>query len=322
MQTLHGSRTQYQIYSKPMILSVINRIKIIKNKKHCKRGIKNKHLLEECCWYFTRLPLAGVEINLFPRKPSGDWTCSIICVFYRQKQKQNSPPKRSLLVNLFLLIGFRIKGSEWNSGHFPKSLLNTDVTKICPPRNKGHQTISPPSSIYFMFSPLSHLFITVLHSLTLVCGAHKQELNTLKLELNGYGRRPIAALIKLIIPIVYPFQENIIGYFSGPAKVRAPKKRQCTTPKAMPRGQKKCRGLLGGVRNSYSSESNKWMSQKWLNAQLFDKIWEGASLVYIAWPHGTKLKNVKLYLQANILYIFFGRLMAPVRFHEPFNRQN
>ena len=55
------------------------------------------------------------------------------------------------------------------------------------------------------FSPLSHLFITVLHSLTLVCGAHKQELDTLKLELNGYGRRPIAALIKLIFPIVYPF---------------------------------------------------------------------------------------------------------------------
>jgi len=68
----------------------------------------------------------------------------------------------------------------------------------------------------------------VLHSLTLVCRVHKQELNTLKLELNGYGRRPIAALIKLIFPIVYAFQENIIGYFSGPAKVRAPKK----TPKA------------------------------------------------------------------------------------------
>jgi len=84
----------------------------------------------------------------------------------------------------------------------------------------------------------------VLHSLTLVCRAHKQELNTLKLELNGYGRRHIAALIKLIFPIVYPFQENIIGYFSGPAKVRAPKKRLRTTPKAMPRGQKKCRGGL------------------------------------------------------------------------------
>jgi len=36
----------------------------------------------------------------------------------------------------------------------------------------------------------------------------------------------MAALIKLIFPIVYPFQENIIGYLSGPAKVRAPKKRQ------------------------------------------------------------------------------------------------
>ena len=41
--------------------------------------------------------------------------------------------------------------------------------------------------------------------MTLVCGAHKQELDTLKLELNGYGRRPIAALIKLIFLIVYPF---------------------------------------------------------------------------------------------------------------------
>ena len=141
--------------------------------------------------------------------------------------------------------------------------------------------------MFISVSPLSHLFITVLHSLKLVCGAHKQELNILKLELNGYGRRPIAALIKLIFPIVYPFQENIISYFSGPAKVRAPKKQQRTTPKAMPRGQKKCRGGLGGVRNSYSSESNKWMSQKRLKAQLFDKIWEGASLVYIAWPLGT-----------------------------------
>ena len=47
---------------------------------------------------------------------------------------------------------------------------------------------------YLCFSPLSHLFITVLHSLTLVCGAHKQEPNTLKLELNGYGRKPIVAL--------------------------------------------------------------------------------------------------------------------------------
>ena len=33
------------------------------------------------------------------------------------------------------------------------------------------------------FPPLSHLLFAVLHSLTLVCGAHKQELNTLKLEL-------------------------------------------------------------------------------------------------------------------------------------------
>ena len=91
------------------------------------------------------------------------------------------------------------------------------------------------SNVPLCFSPLFYLFITVLHSLTLVCGAHKQELNTLKLELNGYGRRPIAALIKLIFP-------NIISYFSGPAKVRAPKKRQCTTPKAMSRGQKKMQG--------------------------------------------------------------------------------
>ena len=68
-------------------------------------------------------------------------------------------------------------------------------------------------NLYLCFSPLSHLFITVLHSLTLVCGAHKQELNTLQLELNGYGRRPITALIKLIFPKVYPFQENIISYF-------------------------------------------------------------------------------------------------------------
>ena len=60
----------------------------------------------------------------------------------------------------------------------------------------------------------------------LIFGAHKQELNTLKLELNGYGRRDIPTLIKLIFPIVYPFQENIIIYFSDPAKVRAPQKRQ------------------------------------------------------------------------------------------------
>ena len=89
---------------------------------------------------------------------------------------------------------------------------------------------------------MSHLFITVLHSLTLACRAHKQELNTLNLELNGYGRSPIAALTNLIFPIVYQFQENIITYFSGPATVRAPQKRQFKkqriTPKAMPSGQK------------------------------------------------------------------------------------
>jgi len=82
----------------------------------------------------------------------------------------------------------------------------------------------------------------VLHSLALVCGAHKQELNTLKLELNGYGRRPMAALKKLIFPIVYPFQENIIGYFSGPAKLRAPKTHNT---KGNAERQKKMRGRAG-----------------------------------------------------------------------------
>ena len=88
------------------------------------------------------------------------------------------------------------------------------------------------------FSPLSHLFITVLHSLTLVCGAHKQELNTLKLELNGYGRRPIAALIKLIFP-------NIISYFSGPAKVRASPQKTTHNTKGNVERPKKMQGRAG-----------------------------------------------------------------------------
>jgi len=61
---------------------------------------------------------------------------------------------------------------------------------------------------------------------TLVCRVHKQELNTLKFELNGYGRRPIAALIKLIFPIVYSVQENIIIF--RPSKGEGTQK----TPKA------------------------------------------------------------------------------------------
>ena len=108
------------------------------------------------------------------------------------------------------------KKNYTSSNYVFKQLLQRILTSTGP---RLHHTSYGP----VCFSPLSHLFIAVLHSLTLVCGAHKQELNTLKLELNGYGRRPIAALIKLIFPIVYPFQENIIGYFSGPAKVRAPK---------------------------------------------------------------------------------------------------
>ena len=145
--------------------------------------------------------------------------------------------------------------------------------------------------LFFVFL-LSHLFITVLHSLTLVCGPINRNWTQLSWNWYGYGRRPKAALITLVFPIVYPFHENIISYFSGPAKARAPKKQQRTTPKGMTRGEKRCRGELGGVRNSHSSDSNKWMSQKRLNAQLFDKICEGASFVAIAWPLGKYLDVV------------------------------